>query len=120
MSDLSDFDKKKFDDDIYLNAIIDRNMERGPEIARANRALVDLASYIQLDCGMPQLKDGLYLGSAALHLYLYPTINELAHVCQVSTLGDTHERLASLGFEELKKKMQEHYGRKPIKRRSGF
>lgn len=114
---------EKWEDQKMRNAVgIDINVERsklGNEAAhRANRALNDIGDFIH------QNTDGLkgltYLGSAAVHIYLAPTVGEAEFITQTFPLRDTAERVAGPAFTQLQKDMMAAYNRKTTKIRSGF
>ena len=117
---LHPFEQKKIDDQYFIEAQVERHKKQSGEAERANRALGDIARFIQADCDVTGLKDLEYLGSAALHIFRAPSLDMIMQVCQVSSLGPVHEDTASKALEQLKAEMKEFYGRRRVKRtRSG-
>lgn len=88
-------------------------------MARANRALGDLANFIKEDCGVPQLKDATYLGSAAVHIYMLPHMRQALFISQTDPISNCHEFTASEGLRQLQGDMMAHFGRKRKVKRSG-
>jgi hypothetical protein len=112
------WDDLKVRDQIGIFADVERNKEVSDASTRANMALLDVGEYIQTNA--PGLKDLHYQGSAAVHIYLAPTLGEMVFVTQVKPLRDTAERIAGPAFTQLQKDMMAQYGRKTTKVRSGF
>lgn len=119
MDDTHEFKKKIFDADIGHKAYVDRGNHQGPQMAKANRALGDLAAFIKEDCGVPQLKDAVYLGSAAVHIYMLPHMRQALFISQTDPLAQTHEFTASEGMRQLREDCKQFFGRKRTVKRSG-
>jgi hypothetical protein len=119
IDDTHEFKKKIFDADIGHKAHVERGVHQGKLMGRANRALGDIASFIKEDCDVPQLKEAIYLGSAAVHIYMLPTLQQAMFVSQVDPLGTTHEFTAAEALRQLRGDTQEYFGRKRQVKRSG-
>ncbi len=108
----------KVRDQIGITVDVERSKEGGEVMSRANRAINDVGDFIHAE--VPQLKGLDYLGSAAVHIYMAPTLNQLVFVSQTQPLLETPERIAGPAFTDLQKSMMAAYGRKQTKVRSGF
>lgn len=123
MSDAADEVQKQWDDlkmrdQIGISADVERNKKGDEAALRANRALNDIGDYIHQNTDAVQQLQ--YLGSAAVHIYMAPTLNQVVYISQVGPLGDCPERVAGPAFTDLQKSMMAHYGRRTTKIRSGF
>jgi len=117
------WDDLKMRDQIGITADVTRKKEvddvaGGEAIKRANRALNDIGDFVH--ASLPALKGLEYQGSAAVHIFLAPALNEVVYISQTQPLLDCAERLAGPAFTDLQKAMMGHYGRKQTKIRSGF
>jgi len=61
-----------------------------------------------------------YKGSAAVHIYQSKNLGQIFFASQVDTLGKTNEVVASKALIDLKNRAMEHYGRRGMRKRSGF
>lgn len=112
------WDDQKMRNEIGISCDVERDKEGGDSMKRSNRALNDIGDFIHGE--LPQLAGLEYCGSAAVHIYLAPTLGQIVYVSQTQPLLETHERLAGPAFTDLQKSMMAHYGRKTTKIRSGF
>lgn len=108
--EMHEWEKKKLQDEWYIDAQITREEKQGPQMTRANHALADVARFVQADCGMEELKSLHYVGSAAVHIYLSPILQSVIQVTQTNTLAGTSEFVASVALEQLKKDAKAFYG----------
>ena len=112
------WDDLKLADDIGIFAKIDRNKAEDECASRSNKALNEIGDFIHK--GRPELSGLEYCGSAAVHIYLAPTLGEMCFITQVQPLLNTAERIAGPAFTQLQKDMMTYYGRRTTKIRSGF
>ena len=112
------WDDLKMSDQIGIFADVTREKQHDEIAHRANRALNDIGDFIHK--GRPELQGLEYCGSAAVHIYLAPTLGAVEYVTQVQPLLNTAERLAGPAQTQLQKDMMAAYGRKTTKVRSGF
>jgi hypothetical protein len=112
------WDDGKMRDQIGIACDVERDKEGGDVMKRANRALNDIGDFVHQ--AVPEIQQLDYVGSAAVHIYLAPTLGQVVYVSQTQPLLDCHERLAGPAFTDLQKSMMAHFGRKTTKIRSGF
>lgn len=112
------WDDLKMRDQIGIFVDVERDKEGGDAMKRANRALNDIGDFVHTS--VPAVSQLEYCGSAAVHIFMAPTLNQVVYITQTQPLLETHERLAGPAFTDLQKAMQRHYGRKTTKIRSGF
>ncbi len=112
------WDDKKMSDQIGISASVERDKPGGEVMIRANRALNDVGDFIQ--AGLPELTQLEYAGSAAVHIYYAPTLNQVIYVSQTQPLLEAGERLVGPAITDLQKSAMSHFGRKTTKIRSGF
>src|ERR1700683_2480546 len=119
---LSQFEKLKHDQSIYLDAKINRHNSQGETQARANRALRDIATFIKEDSAENKiLKGSTYLGSAAVHVYQSVILQTVFFVCQCDPMTTSvSEWTADKATMDLRRHMMASYNRTPTKKRSGF
>lgn len=119
---LSAHDKIKHDQALYRDAKIKRHESHGEPQAKANRALEDIARYIQTETAVaPQLKEAEYLGSCAIHVYMLHGLKTAMFVSQVDPMTKrVHEMTASDALTDLRAQLMIGYGRDPQAKRSGF
>ena len=112
------WDDQKMRNQIGLTVDVERETVRNDAVDRANRALCDIGDYIHAN--EPKIKELTYCGSAAVHIYLAPTLGEIIYITQTSPLRETEERVAGPAFTQLQKDMMKYYGKKQTRIRSGF
>ncbi len=112
------WDDLKFNDQIGIFADVTREKPADEAANRANRALNDIGDFIHdNNVTLAQLE---YQGSAAVHIYLAPSLGQVLYVTQVQPLLNSAERLAGPAFTQLQRDMMSAYGREVTKLRSGF
>lgn len=112
------WDDQKMRNEIGISCEVQRDKDGSEWARRANRALNDIGDFIHKE--NPSVSQLQYAGSAAVHIYLAPTLNQAVFVSQTQPLLDTHERLCGPAITDLQKSCMSHYGRKTTKIRSGF
>lgn len=119
---MTEHEKIKHDQALFRDAKIDRHVSHGDAQRKANRALEDLAGFIQHDSSeAPILKNAIYMGSAAVHVYTLPGIQETFFVCQTAPMrARASEVLASDATTDLRRQLRIAYGRAGGEKRSGF
>lgn len=116
---LHPWEKQKLDDQFGISAKVERTEAKGENSIRANRALGDIGNFVKDDCGIEQLRDALYMGSAAVHYYYLPGLKTILNVCQTDSMQQVSEYIASEGLNQLKQELRVYYGRNRVVRRSG-
>lgn len=119
---LSEHEHKKHIDELYGKAKIDRHESKGSAVARANRALEELAIFIQKESPEANiLKTCDYVGSAAVHCYRSKVLQQTFFISQTDPMtSKAHEAVAGAAISDLRKQLMLGYGRKATKKRSGF
>ncbi len=112
------WDDGKMRDQIGISVDVEREKAGGESMTRANRALNDIGDFIHNE--IPQLKGLEYCGSAAVHIYMAPTLNQVIYVSQTQPLLEAHERVVGPAITDLQKSAMAHFGRKTTKIRSRF
>ena len=112
------WDDLKMRDQIGISVDVEREKKSDDSVVRANHALCDIGDYIHANT--PAVSQLDYLGSAAVHIYMAPTLNGIVYITQTGPLKDTPERVAGPAHTQLQKDMMSYYGRKTTKIRSGF
>jgi hypothetical protein len=117
--EVHEWDKTKHDVSMGISAQVERSKSKGELAGRANLALGDLAAFIGA-ANEDHTKELTYLGSAAIHIWIAPTLNRLFFISQTAPLNDTPEMVAADAFRQLRGDMENHYGRKRSRKRSGI
>ena len=112
------WDDQKMRDQIGITVDVEREKQANDSVTRANHALCDVGDYIHSNT--PSVAQLQYLGSAAVHIYLAPHLDQVVYVTQTGPLRDTPERVAGPAFTQLQRDMMGYYNRKTTKLRSGF
>lgn len=115
---LSEAKKKIFDRDIGQKARVERLTGQGDSVLFANEALRRGADFLKE--GQPSLRDAEYQGSCAVHIFRFPSLQEIVFVSQTGAIGTVPEVTASAAFEALRGDLMEQYGRARKTKRSGF
>lgn len=116
MSDkLHPYKKQSFKTDIEVNAKVERHKGSSNLAAQGNRALRSIGSNLNPIPGTVE-----YIGSAAVHIYKSPMLEQMFFVAQTDTLSECPEHIASKGITDLRGAAMEHYGRRRATKRSGF
>lgn len=108
------FEDIKFQDDLGINARIERKEETN-EGSKAAAARMREAGEL-----LKPTKHVAYVGSATVHIYQSELLKTVFYITQTGTLGACAELTADGAMSQLRKDMMLHYGRKPGVKRSGF
>lgn len=111
---MSKFKEQIFNTDISQKATIHREDVQSEVNTQANALIRELGEEIKPVKGID------YLGSAVVHIYKSPKLDQLFFQSQVVTLGNTPEVIASKAITDLRGSCMEYYGRKRPVKRSGF
>lgn len=118
--DMHEFEKKKLDDNLFIDAKVDKDKIEGLQMRRANMALGDIGNFIKHDCDIAALRECKYMGSMAVHVYQSEMLEQIFFIAQ-TPLNETREWTADKAFLQLKEAAKQFYGRNTVKRtRSGF
>lgn len=112
------WDDLKMRDQIGISVSVEREKKTNDAVVRANHALCDIGDYIHRN--EATVKELEYCGSAAVHIFMAKTLNQVIYITQTTPLRDTQERVAGPALTQLQKDMMQYYGRKATKIRSGF
>jgi hypothetical protein len=112
------WDDMKVRDQIGITVGVERDQDGSETARRSNRALNDLGDFIHKET--PEVSQLEYMGSAAVHIFMAKTLNQLVFISQTQPLLDAEERIVGPAITDLQKACMRHFGRKTTKIRSGF
>lgn len=112
---MNEFERKKTEQEIYRDATIRRESYNDADSAKEANSILRAVGQ-----GLSPSKEILYQGSAAVHIYFAPGMQEAIYVTQNCIDKECNEIFASSGISELMRTVAGSYGRTLGKKRSGF
>lgn len=110
--------QQTFESELGTKAHIKRHtIGEAPTVTRFSEELKEIGRKIKDEEG--SLKDAVYLGSAAVHYYVYPALEQGAFVSQ-TPVAEVPEPLLQPGISDLRNELMRKFGRNPQRKRSGF
>lgn len=107
--------EKTFKRDIGQKAQVQRQEFTGEAVSKANRMLNELGNVLN-----PVDETLNHVGSAAVHIYQSPVLEQIFFVTQTHGMQRVEEVTASAAFDDLRTALMKTYKRKPGRKRSGF
>ena len=122
------FETMHLQNQLGITAQVQRSADSSELMRRANSAVRDIGAFIQKDALAETLKESVYCGSFASHIYMFPALGQVVFISQTDCLGETGEQAASDAFQELKREalrqlegdLMTKFGRQRRRRRSGL
>ena len=111
--------EKTFQTDMRQKASVERHNKQGTEIEEANFMLRTIGRACK-ETDIVLSKETTYLGSAAIHYYVTPNLQQPFFVTQTATIQGVPEPLVQQGITELRNELLQRYGHKAQRKRSGF
>lgn len=112
--------EKHFRNQVGISATVERGQMGAEKASIPNRMLCDLG--LKLQETDDYLKHFRYMGSAAVHIFMNETLEQITFVSQTQPLHlyRCPELLASKAFDDLLQELKASYGHKRSLLRSGF